>query len=238
MPAGSKKTAKMEKTTQASSEGVPTPGPTAWLLRMQLRDVQPVIWREVWVDPDITLRKLHQILQAAMGWQDCHLYGFGIPGSGRTARYWGIPPQRRFEPRLPDGGFDMGEPARDDARTRLRQVMAARGDKLLYLYDYGDDWEHLLTLKKIAVVAEPLPMLVAGGGDCPPEDCGGVGGFMDLVEILQDPEHPEHIPMREWTDEVMGTGWMPGDLDAASFGQLTAAVARLRPRGKARQKGT
>lgn len=228
---------KSKKAAGAENAGGPASGTVAWLLRVQLRDVEPVIWREVWVDPEITLRKLHRIIQAAMGWEDGHLHGFGIPGSGRAAHYWGIPTQRRFEPREASDGFGPSEPAHDDARTRLRQVMAARGDKLLYLYDYGDDWEHLLTLRKIATIAEPLPVLATAGGRCPPEDCGGAGGFMDWVAVLADPHDPEHADLRAWIDDVKGAGWMPGDVDTADFTALQGAVARLRPRAKARKRG-
>ncbi|HQQ71076.1 MAG TPA: plasmid pRiA4b ORF-3 family protein [Alicycliphilus sp.] len=203
-----------------------TPGASAYVLRIELRDVKPAIWREVWVDPAITLRQLHAIIQAAMGWENAHLYGFAIPGSGRAGRFWGVSPQQRFEPRQP-AGMDMGfdEPAHDDAGTRLAQVLQAPKDKLLYLYDFGDDWEHVITLKKIITTPEPLPLLADAAETCPPEDCGGVHGFADLVEVLDDPQHPEHAEMSEYYE-----GLEPGPLDQAGLDALTQAVAALRPR--------
>lgn len=207
-----------------------TPGAIAYMLRVELRDLKPAIWRELWVDPQITLRKLHDVIQAAMGWENCHLHGFAVPGTGRAGRYWGVPPLRRFEPREARDGMGFGDEANDDARTRLAQVLQAPKDKLLYLYDYGDDWEHLVTLKKIVTTPEPLPLLAAGAYTCPPEDCGGVPGFLDLVDVLNDPQDPEHAGLREWVDGMTEPGWMPGVLDEAAFRQRADAVARLRPR--------
>lgn len=217
-----------------------TPAPvapaSAWLLRIELRDLEPVIWREVWVDPAITLRRLHGVIQAAMGWENCHLYGFAVPGSGREARFWGVPPERRYEPPEAHDDFEPGEPAKDDARTKLRQVMAAPRDKLLYLYDFGDDCEHLVTLKQIGAIAEPLPFLAAGVFAGPPEDCGGPGGFMHLAEVLSNPRDPEHADLREWADGMKGPDWVPGELSEAAFRRLAAAVAKLRPRARAAKK--
>lgn len=206
------------------------PEKRAYLLRIELRDFKPAIWREVWVDPRTTLRKLHAIVQAAMGWEDAHLYGFAIPGRGRASRYWGVPAHQRFEPRQPDDFMGFGDRSKSDARTRLDQVLQATGDKLLYLYDYGDDWEHLITLKKLITTSEPLPLLVRATHGCPPEDCGGVGGFLHLAEVLNDPDDPEHEDMREFIDEIKGPGWQPGPLDPGDFDDLAAAVAGLQPR--------
>lgn len=207
------------------------PGASAYVLRIELRGVKPAIWREVWVDPAISLRQLHAIIQAAMGWDNAHLYSFAIPGSGRAKHYWSVPPQQRFEPgaaRGDDMGF--GNQSQDDARATVAQVLKAPRAKLLYLYDFGDDWEHLITLKKIITTPEPLPLLASAACICPPEDCGGVYGFGDLVEALADPGHPDHAEMSEYYD-----GLEPGPLDQAAFTELASAVAALRPRPKARR---
>lgn len=217
-----------------STPADPTPGRAAYVLRIELRGLRPTIWREVWVDPTITLRRLHGVIQAAMGWENAHLHGFAIPGTGRASCYWGVPSLRRFEPLDAQGDFGPMEPGNDDALTRLAQVMARPRDKLLYLYDYGDDWEHLITLKKVITTAEPLPLLAAAVFSCPPEDCGGPGGFTHLAEVLSDPRDPEHADLRAWVDEMMGPDWVPGELSDAQFRKRVAAVAKLRPRGKRR----
>ena len=220
-----------------SSASTSTTTATAYVLRIELRDLKPAIWREVWVAPDITLRQLHAVVQAAMGWEDAHLYGFAVPGAGRTPRYWSVAPSQRFEPPAAQDGMGLGDDANDDARAKLSQLLRAPKDKLLYLYDYGDDWEHLITLKKIITTAEPLPLLAAAAFTGPPEDCGGVPGFFNLVEVLHDPNDPEHADLRAWVDQMKGPGWLPGDLDAQALAQLTSAVARLRPRARRAAKG-
>ena len=207
-----------------------TSGPSAYVLRIELRNLKPAIWREVWVDPAITLRQLHYTIQAAMGWECAHLHGFAIPASGRAGRYWGVPPQRRFEPGEAQDDMGFGDQSKDDARAKVAQVLKAPRDKLLYLYDYGDDWEHLVTLKKIITTPEPLPLLAAAAETCPPEDCGGVHGFANLADVLADPRHPEHAEMSECYE-----GLEPGPLDQAAFDELASAVAALRPRPKAQR---
>ena len=209
--------------------------PTAYVLRIELRELTPVIWREVWVAPDITLRKLHGVIQAAMGWHDCHLYGFGVPGRGRAAHFWGVPSLYRFEPRAARDRMDLREPANDDASTALSQVLRAPKDKLLYLYDFGDDWEHLITLQKIVTTPEPLPLLARAAYTCPPESCGGVPGFLNLAQALHDPNHPEHADLRAWVDDAVARDWLPGELDPAAFKAHASAVARLRPRAPLRR---
>lgn len=218
----------------ASESGAVPGGATAYVLRVELRDLKPAIWRDVWVAPSATLRQLHSIIQAAMGWRNGHLHGFAIPGTGRAGRYWGVPPHQRFEPRQAQDGMGFGDPANDDTRTRLEQVLQTPKDKLLYLYDYGDDWEHVITLKKVVTTPEPLPLLASAAYTCPPEDCGGPPGFMQLAQTLNDPHDPEHADMRAWVDEMQGPGWMPGALQRPDFDALAAAVARLRPRARAR----
>lgn len=101
----------------------------AYQLRVALRDLKPAIYRDLLVDPGITLRKLHSVIQAAMGWDDEHLYGFALPTSG-TQRYWRVPAQRRFEPKSASGGW--GEPSPSDAKYRVQDVLTAPKQKLLY----------------------------------------------------------------------------------------------------------
>lgn len=216
-------------TASLPAAGSNTPQPTAWLLRIELRGLRPVIYREVLVAPDMPLHQLHSLIQAAMGWENAHLYGFAIPGTGRTASYWDVPPRNRYEPdaaRMNDPFMD--EPARSDAKTKLSQVMTAPRDKLLYLYDFGDDWEHVITLKKITTTDAPLPTLVKAQIGCPPEDCGGPPGFAQWAMAWHDANDPEHETARAIFEE---TGREPGQLD---FGALQKAVQRLQKPGKNR----
>jgi hypothetical protein len=98
-----------------------------------------------------------------------------------------------------------------DKMVPLAQVVAGPGDRLRYTYDFGDDWEHDIVVEesRIAAPGETYPVCVAGKGACPPEDCGGVGGYAWLKEILADPSHDEHENMLEWLGLDAGEDFDP-----------------------------
>lgn len=157
-------------------------------LKVTLKGSKPPIWRRLEVPGDITLAKLHQILQVAMGWTDSHLHSFKI---GET--YY-QEPAPDFYPE-----FSLAE-AKDEKRFKLQQVAFREKMKILYEYDFGDSWEHEILVEKILPMMEERrhPICLKGAGACPPEDIGGVWGYYDFLEIMQDPKHPEHENMVEW----------------------------------------
>jgi hypothetical protein len=157
-------------------------------LRIELRDSDPLIWREVEVPTSITLKALHDIIQAAMGWFDYHLWEFTLDG------------QRYGLPMDEDWGT---EPRRDAAKVRLRNILKPRKTIIEYLYDFGDSWEHRLIITKIRQ-GEPgigYPRYAGGEWNAPPEDCGGIPGFYNMLAILADPHHPDHTDVAEWLGE-------------------------------------
>lgn len=170
----------------------PAPTPTAtatatddmFQLKVTLLDTKPPIWRRVLVDGASTLDHLHEVIQAAFGWWNYHLHEFEV---GRT-RYG-----------VPDPDEDWGEPPQDERRTRL-DAIASEGSSFRYTYDFGDGWEHKVTVEQVLPVssAPTLPACIDGRRACPPEDCGGTWGYRELLEILADPTHPEHEERREW----------------------------------------
>jgi Plasmid pRiA4b ORF-3-like protein len=199
----------------------------AYLLRIELCHLDPVIYREVLVAPSMSLAKLHGVIQAAMGWEDCHMYGFARhSGKGGKARggYWGASAQDRFEP--PSENLFDSDAAASDRTTLLRDVLKKPKDKLFYLYDFGDNWEHLITLKSIEPEDGLLPRLMKAEHACPPEDCGGMGGFINMIQAFVNPQDPEHHDVREW----LGEDFEPGALD---FKALEAAVKRIQPKKRA-----
>jgi hypothetical protein len=126
---------------------------TAFQLRIELRDFKPAVYRDVLVDPAIPLPKLHQLIQAAMGWEDEHMHGFALPL--KNERYYSVPASRRFE--KPDA-VNWGEPACNEARFKLQDVMAAPKDKLLNLYDFGEHepgWLDFEALQKAVTKLQP-----------------------------------------------------------------------------------
>ena len=167
-----------------------SPPPEIYQIKVTLLGSEPAIWRRLLVPPAITLEQLHQVLQAAMGWDDGHLHEFG---QGR----------RRFG--QPDSDTDfLGGPATENERkVRVSDLLRRVGAKFTYLYDFGDGWEHSITLEK-RLPADPntaLPLCIAGARASPPEDCGGISGFYGLLEALSDPAHEDHEEMLEWAGE-------------------------------------
>jgi len=158
-------------------------------LKVVLLGTKPPIWRRLQVPGDATLGWLHAVIQVAMGWTNSHLHHFLT----RDARY--------SDPR---GSEDMGfggEPDRNEAGATLMQVVPGKGARLRYEYDFGDSWEHEITVAKILppdAAAPAAALCLDGARACPPEDCGGVWGYADLLEKLGNPKHPEHQSMQEW----------------------------------------
>lgn len=163
---------------------------TTYQLKVTLQGIRPPIWRRVLVDGAATLHGLHEVIQAAFGWWNYHLYEFEF---GR-ARYG-----------IPDPDWDFGPPARDARKTRLDTVAKA-GASFTYTYDFGDNWAHKVTVESVApaVPDVSLPTCTGGGRAAPPEDCGGTWGYAELLEILADPSHPEHTERAEWVGEWIG----------------------------------
>jgi hypothetical protein len=149
-------------------------------VKITLANVKPPIWRRVEVE-DCSLLDLHEIIQVCMGWDGGHLWCFEIGG------------QQYGE----DIGGDLEmQPA---AKVRLSQLVRG-GKKFKYVYDFGDNWEHLIQIEKV-LEADPTveyPRCVNGSRHGPPEDCGGPWGYADFLEAIQNPDHPEHEEMLDW----------------------------------------
>ena len=162
---------------------MPTPpGQGVFQLRITLVDVEPAVWRRLLVPAAVRLAKLHEMFQAAMGWTNSHLHSFTI-GDDR----YGM----QFD-EYPEGEID------EKQVTVLRAVGEHR--RFSYEYDFGDSWEHEVIVEEF--VRTPLGLKHAvcldGQNACPPEDCGGTGGYAELLEVLADPEHEEHDHLVDW----------------------------------------
>ncbi|MHB8669504.1 MAG: plasmid pRiA4b ORF-3 family protein [Acidimicrobiales bacterium] len=168
-------------------------------LKVTLLDTKPPVWRRVLVDGSSTLDHLHEVIQAAFGWWNCHLHEFEV---GRQ-RYG-----------VPDPDEDWGDPPQDERRTRLYAI-ADEGSSFRYTYDFGDGWDHRIVVEKVqsAATAVNVPTCVDGRRACPPEDCGGTWGYREMLEILADPTHPEHDQRREW----IGRPFDPEAFDPGEF---------------------
>ena len=185
-------------------------------IKVTLLDTSPPIWRRLLVPADVTLEHLHGALQAAMGWDDSHMHEFRV---GRQ-RFGQPDPADRF----------MGMPSVENERTvRLSSALSRVGAKAMYTYDFGDSWEHGIVLEK-RLPADPTtayPVCTGGQLACPPEDCGGVGGFYNLLDAISDPNHDQHEELRDWIGDDF-------DPEAFSVDQVNRTLAPLRRRrGKA-----
>ncbi|MFJ5932737.1 plasmid pRiA4b ORF-3 family protein [Sphingomonas sp. NPDC092440] len=184
-------------------------------VRIELKDSDPPIWRVVEVPTSITLKVLHDIVQAAMGWLDYHLWELVIDG-----QTYGLP--------MDD---DWGTaPRKIAARTRLRDVLAPGTTRIDYTYDFGDNWEHSLIVSD-ARSGDPgtvYPRFIEGARACPPEDCGGIPGFYEMLEARADPNHPDHAEITEWLD-----GYDPDEVDVFP---IQVALGRIAARRNAAAK--
>jgi len=179
-------------------------------LKITLQGSKPPIWRRVVVMPTLTFASLHQVIQLAMGWDDCHLHEFNVNG------------ERIGRPPAADDlmGMEADDDLRDERKVRLSQFLLQPKQKFSYTYDFGDSWEHLLVLEKILPGAVAKPICLAGKMACPPEDCGGLYGYMRLLDVLSHPRHPEHEEMKEWC----GDNWDAEAFDVEATNRCLAKV--------------
>jgi hypothetical protein len=161
----------------------PKPKPELLLLHIQLKWIEPAIWRRVAVPENITLGRLHSVIQIAMGWEEEHMHEFEIADEN-----YGTPD--------PEG---RGPAVKPEAHKTL--IQALNGKKTFrYVYDFGDSWDHRIKVEKVlpAIACPQVPYCVDGANACPPEDVGGEPGYINFREAMANPSHPEHETMLEW----------------------------------------
>ena len=110
--------------------------------------------------------------------------------------------------------------------TTFSKISAPR--KLVYLYDFGDGWEHTIKVERLAD-PEPgvlYPRLIEISGRCPPEDCGGPWGYAELLDAIKDPKHKRHAELTEW----IGEGFNPeaDDAETLTAGENQPTVSRAK----------
>jgi hypothetical protein len=136
--------------------------PHAYQLKILLRGIKPPVWRRVVVSGDTTISFLHEILQVAMGWYNCHLHNFLIRGKEYGVSY--------------EGGVSFAD---DPDQVRLADFGFRPQERFEYVYDFGDNWEHQISVEKIPAPDETqYPICITGRGNCPPEDSGGPWMYM------------------------------------------------------------
>jgi hypothetical protein len=176
-------------------------------LKVTLRNIRPPVWRRLLMPGGMTLGDLHLAIQAAMGWQLCHLHVFDV------------------------GGSDYGDPydvddVDDEERMTLNALVKSGVARFAYTYDFGDGWQHAIVVEGRQPPDEgrTYPACIAGKRRCPPEDCGGPWGYRDLLAILADPSQPDHAEQLEW----IGGAFDPEDFSVAAADAMLAARFGLR----------
>ncbi|GAA1651354.1 hypothetical protein GCM10009828_095530 [Actinoplanes couchii] len=169
-------------------------------LKVSLLGARPPIWRRLEVPADTSLAVLHENLQAAFGWDDSHLHAFET-GHGAFAR---------------SADPDLGH--RPEKPVTLKQVAPQAGARLLYRYDFGDDWRHQILVEKVLDRQDlPYPRCTGGRRAAPFEDCGGIWGYQELVDVLADPDHPDHADQLDWLGLDSAADFDPAHFEAAEI---------------------
>ena len=153
--------------------------PQVYQFKVSLAGIQPLIWRRFQVYSDVTFRQLHNIVQIVMGWENYHLYQF----------FWNY---NRFTEQLMGAG---------DKRSShvLGKFVTQPGSILGYEYDFGDGWHHELLLEKVLTrTRKPCPICTHGRRACPPEDCGGVWGYMEMSKAMKAKRGSRYREYKEW----------------------------------------
>jgi hypothetical protein len=185
------------KAKSATAGGAPL-----YQLKITLQWSDPAIWRRVVVRADMRLDRLHEVMQEVMPWTDSHMHQFVL---GRT--FYGVP----------DLETDMGFETLDERRHTVAELAPAAKKKFIYEYDFGDSWSHEVKLEKILPPDAGFkhPVCLAGANACPPDDCGGIPGYYQMLAILADPENEEHDHWLEW----VGGQWNPEHFALAEANQ-------------------
>jgi Plasmid pRiA4b ORF-3-like protein len=156
-------------------------------LKISLQGTDPVIWRRVLVSKKTTFFELHHIIQIAMGWENYHLFEFNVYD---------------YRIGMPDEEFDYYSNSKmvDASSVTLDSIITETKEEFVYEYDFGDGWRHQIVVEEFLSdnATESYTVCIDGEMNCPPEDCGGVGGFYYMIKAIKDKKHPEHEQMSEW----------------------------------------
>ena len=176
----------------------------AMQFRVELLDTTPLVWRRILVPNNYSFWDLHCAITDVMPWKDYHLHMFTVRKPGK---------RKDEQIGIPDEDACVGDPPIHPGWRRLiKDYFIKDGQRAAYAYDFGDDWIHGVLFEGLVVV-EPgvsYPVCLDGKMAGPPEDCGGLDGFVNFKKAMQDPRHPEHEELKTW----FGRPFDPNKFDA------------------------
>ncbi len=181
----------------------------AYQFKVLLESTKPPVWRRLMIPKNFTFIDLHAVIQAAMGWENAHLFAFRHPD------------KHHGEIGIPADSDWGGHQAQDAQLVYVREVFTHEKQRMHYEYDFGDSWQHTVLLEKILDDRILAPQCLKGKGACPPEDCGGLWGYYSMVETVNDPKASDHQDMREWIGMKEGERW---DLEAFDIDECRRRV--------------
>jgi hypothetical protein len=209
-------------------------------LKITLHGSKPPIWRRIAVPSNMRLSDLHEVIQTVCGWTNSHLHQFVVryprpkPAHGEIAalvqsgRWEKLAEYMCRDRCLSDPRMEIEE-TEDENKVVLSELAPAVKSKFIYEYDFGDGWDHQIEVVKIGPPAEGMnyPVCLKGKLACPPEDCGGIWGYYEMLEALEDPKHERHGEFVEW---------IGGEFDPEQFDldEINAELSELRS-GKSRR---
>jgi len=170
--------------------------------KITLLHIDPTIWRRIQISDSCSFWDLHVAIQDVMGWMDYHLHEFQVKGSKtKQKEFIGIPNEDDYDVHYILPGWE-------------NKVMGylKNNKEFLYTYDYGDNWRHRIKFEGIhdKQPNQQYPICLGGQRACPPEDVGGIPGYYDFIEAIQDPENENHKSMLDW----VGGSYNPNEFDA------------------------
>lgn len=161
-------------------------------IKITLQGSKPSIWRRVVIPSDLSLPDFHKVIQTTMGWTNSHLHQF-------------VKNRTYYSPKMEDESLwdEEDDDDLDYSKYKVSDLLRKTKDKVKYEYDFGDDWVHVIVLEKI--IDESMDIndvtCLAGENSCPPEDCGGLWGYYNMLEILKDTDHEEYEEYIDWLSD-------------------------------------
>ncbi|MET0636655.1 MAG: plasmid pRiA4b ORF-3 family protein [Chitinophagaceae bacterium] len=178
--------------------------------KVTLRDSDPAIWRRILIPEGFNFYQLHIALQAAFGWENYHLFEF------TKTRSFGIDSIG-----IPDDENN----ARDARKVSLKKIFKKIGDSYGYIYDFGDYWQHDIELEAITTEEVHTAVCVEGENECPPEDCGGVHGYLEMIQTFKTGTAAEKKDFQDWLGLSPKKDWDPGYYNQREVNKRMALLA-------------